>query len=353
MEKLKQTQKGIFKYQLPELLIVFGINNLPPLWLQFLQVVSEHCEVHFYWLNALPDVGANLASLHPLLASLGQQGREFQKALDSVEHDCQSFKGLAVIKQTPATVLQQLQHDLSQPQTFQVLKTWKVYAADNSISIHACHSRMREVEVLKNQLLHTLEHNLNLQLREIIVTAPDIQAYAPFITAIFADIPHHIAGRRDAKSCIFTLDSFVRFLKLCDSRFGWQAVLDLLEQPNVYPNFDLSEADLELLKHWLNDTHVRWGKSAQHKQQLGLPPLSENTWLQSLERLLMGYAVGADDHFVDNVLPYKDLEGSSAQALGGLCDFIALLFNASEALTQSKTLHDWSEQLYHYADLLC
>ena len=346
IEKLKQTPKGEFKYQLPERLFVFGVNNLPPLWLQFLQAISEHCDVHFYGLNALPN--RNSADLHPLLVSLGQQGREFWLALS--EGSNTKFHISPPLK--PCTVLQQLQQDLSQPQTFQVLKTWKVSAPDNSISIHACHSRMREVEVLKNQLLHTLEHNRALQLRDIIVTAPDITAYAPFITAVFADIPHHIAGRRDAKSCVSTLESFIRFLKLSDSRFGWQAVLDLLEQPNVYPNFDLAETDLELIKYWLNDTNVRWGKSAQHKQQLGLPPLPENTWLQSLERLLMGYAVGADNDFVDNVLPYKDLEGSSAQALGGLCDFLALLFNASENLTQPKTLPAWSEQLYQFTDLL-
>lgn len=343
IEKLKQTPKGTFQYQLPQRLFVFGVSNLPSLWLQFLQAVAEHCEVHFYWLNALPNVGVNSSSLHPLLACLGQQGYEFGQRLLAQTHRIERF----ITNFTPHTVLQRLQHDLSQHQTVESPKI----SADNSISIHACHSRMREVEVLKNQLLQTLETNHDLQLRDCVVTAPDIQAYAPFISAVFADIPHHIAGRSlQLQSSL--LDAFVRFLKLCDSRFGWQAVLDLLEQPNVYPNFDLSEADLELVKHWLNDTNVRWGKSAEHKQQLGLPPLSENTWQQSLERLLMGYAVGNDENFVDNVLPYKDLEGSSAQALGGLCDFIALLFNASETLTQPKILQAWSEQLYQYADLL-
>jgi exodeoxyribonuclease V gamma subunit len=350
IEKLQQTRKGEFQYQLPQRLFVFGINQLPPLWLHFLQAVAQHCEVHFYHLNALPDLNPDSAALHPLLASLGQQSVEFQQAL-SVSHDSQTFESLTVLTPPPATVLQQLQYDLAQSQTFQVLKTWKVSDDDNSISIHACHSRMREVEVLKNQLLQTLEKHPNLALRDCVVTAPNIDAYAPFISAVFTDIPHHIAGRNvELNSSV--LEAFIRFLKLCDSRFGWQAVLDLLEQPCVYPNFDLAETDLELLKHWLNDTNVRWGKSAQHKQQLGLPPLDENTWQHSLERLLMGYAVGCDEDFVDNVLPYKDLEGSSAQILGGLCDFMALLFSASEVLTHAKTLLQWSTLLYQYADLL-
>jgi exodeoxyribonuclease V gamma subunit len=115
----------------------------------------------------------------------------------------------------------------------------------------------------------------------------------------------------------------------------------------VYPGFGLSETDLELIKHWVQDTHIRWGKSAKHRQELGLPGLSENTWQASLDRLLMGYAVGNGEDFISDVLPYIDIEGSSALALGGLCEFMQLLFKASKELKQSKTLKTWE-----YAALL-
>ncbi|HEY8219874.1 MAG TPA: exodeoxyribonuclease V subunit gamma, partial [Methylobacter sp.] len=219
------------------------------------------------------------------------------------------------------------------------------------ISIHACHSRMREVEVLKNQLLQALETDSTLELRDIVVMAPDIQVYEPFISAVFDDIQHAIADR-SLRLSNNALDAFIRFLDLSQSRFGWQTVLDLLEQPVVYPGFGLSETDLELIKHWVRDTRVRWGRSAQHKRELGLPELSENTWQATLNRLLMGYAVGSDQDFVAEVLPYRDIEGSSAQALGGLCDFMQLLFKASKELKQAKPLKNWSAQLYYYADQL-
>ena len=95
------------------------------------------------------------------------------------------------------------------------------------------------------------------------------------------------------------------------------------------------------------------GASRQNiRQELGLPELNENTWQASLDRLLMGYAVGSDEDFIDDVLPYIDIEGSSALALGGLCEFMQLLFKASTELKQSKTLKAWSTQLYYYADQL-
>ena len=52
------------------------------------------------------------------------------------------------------------------------------------------------------------------------------------------------------------------------------------------------------------------------------------------------------------ILPYKHIEGSSADALGGLHDFLQLLFQAKVELKQAKSLKFWGAQLYYYADQL-
>ena len=336
--------------QLPERISVFGINTLPPLFLDFLQGLARHCDVHFYLLNPAQAYWADLESKtqratqpedalsgHPLLATLGQQGREFQQMLlQQVEFEAQvdSFEAAANCNN-----LQQLQNDIlnNQPQV-------KVLQQDGSISVHACHSRMREVQVLKDQLLQTLAADATLELRDMVVMAPDIQEYAPFIAAVFDELPHAIADR-SLRASNALLDSYINFLHLSRSRFGWQGVMDLLLQPVIYTVFGLSETDLQLIQHWLQETNVRWGRSADHKAELGLPALNENTWQATLERLLMGYAVGCDAEFVDQVLPYSEIEGSSAQALGGLNDFLQLLFKASKMLQQPRPILNWSEQL--------
>ncbi|MGZ4991656.1 MAG: exodeoxyribonuclease V subunit gamma, partial [Methylobacter sp.] len=359
--KLNNAEEGAFSAQLPERISVFGLNTMPPLFLSYLQGLSKHCQLHLFLLNPAQDFWADLASKrqranddnfagHPLLSTLGQQGREFQEMLleqAQFDFDPESFE-----LSEARTNLQRLQNAILNNSPDDEAGPLQ---QDNSISIHACHSKMREVEVLKNQLLETLENDPTLELRDIVVMAPDIQVYEPFISAVFDDIQHAIADR-SLRLSNSALDAFIRFLDLSQSRFGRQSVLDLLEQPVVYPGFALSEVDLELIKHWLQDTHVCWGKSAQHKQELGLPELSENTWQAALDRLLMGYAVGDDEYFVTlasgDVLPYKDIEGSSALALGGLCDFMQLLFKADKELKQAKPLKSWSAQLYYYADQL-
>ncbi|MBL6986098.1 MAG: exodeoxyribonuclease V subunit gamma [Methylobacter sp.] len=353
--KLNATEEGAFSSKLPERISVFGLNTMPPLFLSYLEGLSKHCQLHLFLLNPAQDFWADLAtkrqriidedfSGHPLLSTLGQQGREFQEMLlEQVQFD---FEPESFQLGDANSNLQQLQNGILNNRQDQ-----PILQADDSISIHACHSRMREVEVLKNQLLQALEKAPTLELRDIVVMAPDIQVYEPFISAVFDDIQHAIADR-SLRLSNNALDAFIRFLSLSQSRFGWQTVLDLLEQPVVYPGFGLSDTDLDLIKHWVQDTHVRWGKSAQHKQELGLPELSENTWQATLDRLLMGYAVGSDEDFVSGVLPYQAIEGSSALALGGLCDFMQLLFKAGQELKQAKPLKNWSTQLYYYADQL-
>jgi len=360
--KFNAAEVGAFRQSLPERISVFGINTMPPLFLSYLEGLSKHCQLHLFLLNPAQTFWADLASKrqqanaenfsgHPLLSALGQQGREFQEMLlEQVQFDFEpeSFEPSEV-----QNTLHQLQNDILNNRLDALFETptSRPLQKDDSISIHACHSRMREVEVLKNQLLFTLENDPTLELRDVVVMAPDIQVYEPFITAVFNDIQHAIADR-SLRLSNDSLDAFIRFLDVSQSRFGWQSVLDLLEQPVVYPGFGLSETDLELIKYWLKDTHVRWGKSAKHKRELGLPGLDENTWQASLDRLLMGYAVSNDDGFISEVLPYIDIEGSSALALGGLCEFMQLLFKASAELKQPKPLKAWSMRLYYYADQL-
>lgn len=352
--KLENAGQGAYSYLIPERISVFGLNTMPPLFLRYLQGLSRHCQLHLFLLNPAQTYWADLASRrtlpdamqtgHPLLTQLGQQGREFQEMLleqAQFDFEPESFDSLA----SPNN-LQQLQNDiLNNSLDKQVLHN------DGSITIHACHSRKREVEVVRNWILQSLETDKQLELRDIVVMAPDIELYEPYITAVFEDIQHAIADR-SLRLSNNALDAFIRFLNLSQGRFGWRSVLDLLEQSVVYPVFGLTETDLDLIKYWMMATHVRWGRSADHMRELDLPEINATTWRAMLDRLLMGFAVGCDDDFVKEVLPFKEIEGSSALALGGLCDFMQLLFDAGSELKQALTLKDWSSKLDAYAGRL-
>lgn len=355
IEILLKSPPGKFADILPERISVFGINSMPPLFLAYLQALSKHADVHLFILNPVQGFWADLPSKrlqiqlaefsgHPLLTQLGLQGREFQQLLleqIDFQFEPSSFEAVEATNN-----LHILQNDILANNTSQLQ-----LEKDASISIHSCHSRFREVQVLKNQLLATLENQADLELRDILVMGPDIQLYAPLIKAEFSDIPHTIADR-NLKFTNAPINALLQFLNLSQSRFGWQTVLDLLELPMVYSNFGLNDTDLELIRYWISEINIRWGKSADHKKNLGLPPLQQNTWQAGLDRLFMGYAIGNDEQLVNDVLPYLNIEGSSGQVLGGLNDFMQLLFKAAEDFQNSRTLAEWKTLLSDYTDKL-
>lgn len=362
--KLQTASENSLEERLPERVNVFGLNTMPPIFLGFLQGLAHHTQVHLFLLNPCQTYWADLKNKkqlirqkadnsllqnftgHPLLANLGQQGREFQQILlEQADFELQ----IDSFEPGEESIRSNLQHLQSGVLNNEVQE--RQLQDDRSISIHSCHSRMREVQVLKNQLLQVMENSLEVELRDIVVMAPDIQQYEPFISAVFEDIQYAIADR-SLRVSNAVLDAFIRFLRLSQSRFGWQAVLDLLEQPSVYPGFNLSESDLELIRHWIHNTNIRWGRSAEHKTDLGLPPLQENTWQAGLDRLMMGYAFEDGRDFINGVLPYSDIEGTSAQALGGLSDFIQLLFAAGKQFNQAKPLKIWAVELFQYSERL-
>ncbi len=283
---------------------------------------------------------------HPLLASLGSQGRDLQNMMlenASFTLEFASYADpLAGIEYGDATLLQRLQADLldgSLPDGLHM----PVAELDNSIQVVSCHSKLREITVLKDHLLHLLHHDSSLELRDIIVMAPDIQEYAPLIPAVFDDIQHSIADRslRRRNSVIA---AFISFLDLFSGRFGWSELLDLLRRPVVFPQFQLAPTDLDAVQQWVTEAGIRWGLSASQRGEAGLPEVGETSWQAGLDRLLMGYAIDSDD-FVDGVLPFADIEGKGASALGGLCQFIEVIERARRDFQQNRALGEWSEKL--------
>jgi exodeoxyribonuclease V gamma subunit len=368
-----------FSAILPARLSIFGLHSMPPLLLDCLHAVSCHCDVHLYLLTPCQNywmdipgkrqlIRENLTRLqqnlepaplipeiHPLLNSLGKQGQDFHAMLlDRIDNliDTDSYEDPAQTAtqagHTPC-LLHRLQADLLDGGWKEKQDDAKI-PLDSSLTIVSCHSAVREVMILKDQILHWLQENPDMALRDIVVMAPDIQEYAAIIPAIFHDIQHSIADRslRHRNSL---LAAFLQFLDLAVSRFSWSEVLDLLERPEVAPTFSLTEADCELIRHWVVSSGIRWGLSAGQLQALGLPPQEETTWQAGLDRLLLGYAMDWDQP-VNGILPYPDIEGSQARPLGGLCQFLELLAQAAADFSRPRPLAAWSTLLLSHIDAL-
>jgi len=360
---------------LPERVLVFGISALPRFHMRLLAGISRIREVNLFLMNPCREYWGDILSdremkrtaarqgtqdlsveeLHlekgnSLLASMGTLGRDFFDLVN--EFECEEFPSfkdpgadnLLCCLQSDILNLREGQQGLDGKKT--------VAAHDTSVQIHSCHSPMREIEVLRDQLLDMFERDPGLLPKDILVMTPDIETYAPYIQAVF-DSPRDDPGRipfsisdRSIRKESEIIDTFLAILDLHGSRFGASAVFSILESPALQRKFGFLEMDLDLVRRWVRETRIRWGIDGQSRAQLDLPELGENTWQAGLDRLMLGYAMpGQDESMFGGVLPYDHIEGSEASVLGRLLEFTELLFTHVTSLGQARSLDGWSRTL--------
>lgn len=140
----------------------------------------------------------------------------------------------------------------------------RIQPDDYSLSVHVCHSAMREVEVLHDALLTLFDTHPDLKPRDIIVMVADINTYSPTIEAVFGNapgerfIPFSISDRTaDRESPV--LQAFLRLIQLPASRCLSSELLELLETPAMMARFDISEAEFEQARNWVKESGIRWG----------------------------------------------------------------------------------------------
>ncbi|MHB8912886.1 MAG: exodeoxyribonuclease V subunit gamma, partial [Lysobacter sp.] len=371
---------------LPPRLFAFATLNVSP---DVLRVIASQAHVgtlHFYLPTPTRKYWGDLATLaerlrdgdetlvfadgtggeNPLLAAWGAAGRDFMAVMGGYEavHPSGDIPAYADPEDEPGdepardTLLQRLQRDLlhrrAPPAT-----PWRaaVDRADNSLQVHACHTRLREVQVLHDQLRGLLEpaspqgrrFDPPLQPREIAVLAPDIDPYAPYIQAVFGGL----AGRPDFIPYALADTSplaaeplaevFLRLLALPVSRFGLHEVLDLLATPAIAEQAGLDAPALDRLRGWLHAAGARWGLDAAHRARFDAPRDDAYTWAFALDRLLLGHASG-DDAEIAGVAPYPELEGSALNALDTLIRLLRVLARFERAFASAMTPAQWRER---------
>jgi exodeoxyribonuclease V gamma subunit len=360
---------------LPTRVTVFGLSAIPPYYLKIFAALARHIDVHIFFLNPCREYWGDIVSArtmerlgnrHPggedlyltegnsLLASTGQQGRELLSML--LEFD---FAGEFELFAEPdagggsGNMLTTVQADILDLREGSPQPGRPLADSDRSIMVHSCHSPMRELEVLHDQLLGMFEDSADLGPHEIIVMTPDIESYGPLIEAVFGsrkavdgrNLPFSIADRSLKREGVL-FNAFLHVLELAGSRMEASRVMAVLEKEPVRRRFALSLKELELVEKWLTAVNIRWGVDAEDRRRLGLPATIENTWRFGLDRLLLGYAmVGRTQRDFAGVLPFDDLEGGQVEALGRFLDFTTKLFTYVRQLDGKRSLAGWADLL--------
>jgi exodeoxyribonuclease V gamma subunit len=384
--------------------VVYGMSHLPGATLETLAALSRHSQV----VLAIPNPcrhdwgdimegrelfntlrrrqsardGQPLAAValedmhqhaHPLLAAWGRQGRDFIRQLDAFDdapttRQQFSLPRIDIFDDTPdaahTPLLARVQHRIRdlEPARFEGDES-PVPPQDLSICFHTAHSRVRELEVLQDQLLHWLaappdQGQAPLHPRDVVVMVPDIEAMAPAIRAVFGQYsrhdPRHIPfdiADLSAQSSSLVITALEWLLRVPTQRCGLSELVDLLEVPAVAARFGLEREQLPALTQWMAGAGIRWGLHQGHRQRMGLGACGEqnSAWF-GLQRMLLGYSSGglagipadtATDTAWAHIEPYTEVGGLDADMAGSLAHLIQALRQWWAQAVQPATPAEW------------
>jgi exodeoxyribonuclease V gamma subunit len=383
---LQAVRTGDFPAErLPARISLFGISYLPPFHFEVVLCLAQKIPVNYfvlnpcreYWMEILTDREKNkiarkyrhlpvetndlhLGEGNPLLASMGHLGRHFFSMVNMLE--CEIMEAFEEVKKN--SILSCLQGDIltiengpepergfgGDPRHLQ---------KDDSFQIHSCHSALREIEVLHDHILSFLDGETDLQPKDIIVMVPDIEAYAHLITATFTSrkgsygtIPFSIADET-VLAGNQVVSTFMAVLELVETRYEAPKIIELLESDIIRNRFQLNTDHIRTIEKWVRDTNIRWGIDSDDRARRDLPAIHENTWENGIERMLLGYALPAENmSLFKAILPYDGIEGKDAIVLGKFLEYLDKLFAILNELKLDRKIEKWSEILKRLIDSL-
>jgi len=351
---------------LPERISLFAMSRLAPVFIEFVHALAGRTEILLFQHNPTDQYWADLVSekvqarkrlqnpdhveyfdtSNSLLASWGKQGQAMQDLL----LDLGSITATEIEANHPPgsdSILHCLQGSL-----FTLEQPAPGIAFDDSVSVHICHSPMRECQVLHNHLLHLLDRHADLSSEDILVMVPEISRYAPYIEAVFQ---HDTSGKRPSLawniSDISVSDGhplvgiFLQLLKLPDSRFTRSEVLAYLECAEIRNRFGIEPQMLEDIYQLVESAQVRWGIDASQRRALGLPAIHENTWQQAWERFFAGYSM-ADEGLWQGIAPITEIGTDSAVAIARLRYLFERLVYWQQKLGSAASTVVWQQRLH-------
>ena len=375
--------------KLPSRIFIFGIPALPTAYLNILQAMSSEVDIHLFFNNPCQEYWGDISDLrldylrsrqryqfnkqdenqplfsedqlsqlenaqfdvtyqkenlqvgNPLLAAWGKMGRDFLYTLVRDEEHIPTYPVNAYQEIKSNSLLGQLQSQILHLEN----KPLNIAKNDRTLTLHSCHSAMREVEVLHDYLLDLFNQDPNLTPKDVVVMVADINQYTPYIQAVFGQkngdapqIPFSLSDNKLSESDVL-VSSYLTLLRLKESNFSAENVLALLDIPAMRERFNISLADLPLVREWVADSGIRFGLQ---KNQDGI---NFNSWQAGLERMILGYAMREEHGIWQDSLGLNSSYGLKGELAGKLSQFFTALSALYETLQQAYSIEKWQEIL--------
>lgn len=304
--------------------------------------------------EAIEALRADVAQQNPLLTAFARVSRDFQVVLADVPERLVEVEMVPPPLPPSDTVLRCLQASVRSAAPLPGRdQRWPIPPLDTSVQVHACHGRTRQVEVLRDALLHLFASDSTLGTRDVVVMVPDVEAWAPVITGVFGEgashdpegrvqlrIPFQVSdqGLRDTNP---VADALLRVLELAEGRLTATAAFDLLALGPVRDRFDLGPDDISALRELAAASGIRWGVDGADRARVGLPPDEVHTFAFGLERMALGVTMADEGDLWLGVCPLDPMEGEAVGRFGRFAEYARGLAEEVEAARGPRPLHAW------------
>jgi len=363
-------QEPYRRRELPSHLAVFSMVQLPPAELNFLKKLSQYTEIqllHYnpsqeYWADSVdprwlrwyaqkyPDRAALRDSRHPLLTRLGKQARDVFGLLSGMSGGEYGDWVDVFPDAYPTTLLGKIQQDILHLTDPTDAPKYIMADDDQSLVVHVCHSALRQLEVLREELLTWLAQDPQRQPADVLILAPNLQRIAPLISAVFApsvsqpnlNIPFEITGLATPEAEALW-QALMGCFDLLDGRFGHDVLLDWLSLPAVQHAYGLSREQVQRMGDLLIAAGFKRGFDPLHLRQ----SLSEQdtdtryTFRFALDRLLLGMVLPTEAVHA-SVLAWPSVQPDDFALIAILQQIYQQLDAERHYLgAQDQTINDW------------
>lgn len=308
---------------------------------------------------------------NPLLNNFGKLGREFFNSLEDTKEissyvihgDTKSSdryrdylleEGLISDHSVPLNRLQTLQSDILlmvNPSTVEEVVFDK---DDHSIQLHIAPNKFREVQILYDNILHVIGKQ---DPSDVIVMAPNIEDYVPYICAVFGGsesvLRYQLIDLKE-DSCNSAINGLLLLFELYNSRWDVNIIVKLFQHPQFQRQYNLSEGDVETIKEWIKGSGIRWGRDSTHRdeiisRQYATKDINLNddisTWHFGFNRLALGLVMAGEDSSFEGYLPYQHIDTTDSELIS---KFIMIMDSLHRDLlvfddNQERTVSSWVE----------
>jgi len=380
-----------------ETIRIFGFSQLPPTVLQCLEKIHQFgTDVKLYHLvpsgEYYADCKKNKDELRTFLNRFFREGQDPVRLLDDLNsayfqhnpllasfamqscvmlnktvewRDDADFEYFDENAPEEGTVLHRLQERIRNDRKYSDCEPpkWKKGSGCRSVQIRNCYSAFREVEAAHNFILHCMDEDHRLPLKDIFIMTPAPADYAPLVDAVFnhsATVPNQdTPGDRKAAAQghrlgvsiadlpqterLSSYSTMMKILSLFKGDFAASEIFAILQDRSIQEHWGITSEDCRYCLERAMQAGIRWGWDAEEHRLSGGKAFQETSWQGGFDRMLLDYAVDADPmvpYWInggDAVFPVPGFEGSRAELLG---KFIRLTGKLHETV---QTMRRWEQ----------